>query len=98
MTPIPRFILPHLDHLWPTLRDAHNVDAASKTPARVSGTKDCGNSGADVDVVLEETVLVAEDVAVVDVSEAAESLITETVPLPEFATKISLFPESYVMK
>ena len=51
-----------------------------------------------MDVVLKEIVLVAEDVVVVDVPGAAESLITETVPLPEFATKISLFPESYVMK
>ena len=49
-------------------------------------------------MVLEEGVLVVEDVVVLDVAEVVESLITETVPLPEFATKTSLFPESYATK
>ena len=81
------------------LAPAATIDAASKTLTRVSGTKDCGNSGTGVDVAFEEAVLVAEDAVVADVAEVAmESLITETVPLPEFATKTSLFPESYATK
>lgn len=50
-------------------------------------------------MVLEEAVLVAEDAVVVDVAEGVvASLITETVPPPRFATKTSLFPESYATK